>query len=158
MSGGTLGQRRFDGWGEDGRHIAVQAQRHASVTVVAGFAVVDDDVRRAALGGHQGNGRGREHRQRRSQREHEIGVGRRGGGALQVRRAERLAEADRGWFERSPAAAAGLMNSRMNRRCYDSLFARRGLSVVNDVHAYFFTWICEHLLSRKTSTSYFLKL
>ena len=80
--------------------------------VVGGLALIDDDVRRAALGGNQRNGRRWKYRQRRSKGKHQIGPGSGGGRPIEVCRSKRLAEADCRRFQESAARASRRLSGR----------------------------------------------
>lgn len=91
--------------GEEAGDIPLGAQRQAGVLVLVGFAPVDNDIRHTPLGGSEGDGGGRVYREGGPQGDCEIrgvrGVER----SAQVALVEFLAEADRGWLQKTAAVA-----------------------------------------------------
>ena len=109
-------ERRFNGRRDDVRHVAFQAECHGPMIVVLAGTSVDDDVRRAPLGGQQRNRGRRIDRKRGSQRQHQIGLDSGGGRSFQIRRAQRLAKADGRRLEHATTGAARRTSRRFEAR------------------------------------------
>src|SRR5262245_34169688 len=74
--------------------------------IAGAWAPVDDDIWRTALGRHQWNRGGGIDRQRRAECEDQVGLDRGRRGPFEIRRSQRLAEADRCRLQDAAAGAA----------------------------------------------------